>query len=734
MSSLALAAADASDRQVVAPLDAALRDCRILIVDDSVMARRMIESILGAAGFRSFAFAEDGIEALEQVVTFAPDLLVLDVQMPRMDGLEVCRQLRKDRDSTGLPILIQTGSSASEVRAEAFAAGATDVVAKPLQARELVARTRIQLENKLLVRNLSSHFDRLEQELDAAHKMQGTLLPSRGLVDQMEQVYGVDIEVFTEASELGGDIWGIWPLASRKLAFYLADFSGHGVVAALNVFRLHTLIKEHGASITDPSRFLGHLNDLLSQMLPTGQFATMIAGYIDFTERRLRYASAAAPPAVVLRDGGSGAPFLIDTAGLPLGISAAASYESREIAFGPDDYLLLYSDALIESPGDCAPALAEDGLLSLVESCALDDGVEGLAGRCLAQFFEDVHDPLGDDLTVVGISCPPVRALKAHPAASVARAAAEAPPAAHAIALAIGDPAFFASVYEHLPSTLKVELRWLALEFANLRTIAAIDRLPAAMLVRLGDDLAQLESLITELREDERLSPVPIVLVEDDGSDTAGLAPRLTGEALHILTRSELETRLQGALESALETNGLLSRLAEHVRDGESAVPLSGRLAFRTIEQVHRLASPLAEACPDPPVAVIGLIELMVNAIEHGNLEISYDEKTALLRDGTWHEELARRLALPGYRQRTALLAFDSDGERLRIVIKDQGEGFDPAPYLSIDASRIAAPNGRGIALVKTLGFDSVAFRGCGNEVEVVMSFADAARRPSQEE
>ena len=107
---------------------------------------------------------------------------------------------------------------------------------------------------------------------------------------------------------------------------------------------------------------------------------------------------------------------------------------------------------------------------------------------------------------------------------------------------------------------------------------------------------------------------------------------------------------------------------------------------------------------------MLGLTELLVNAVEHGNLEISYDEKTELTRERALQREISRRLALPAYRDRVAAVRFERSGGRVQVEICDQGPGFDPEPYLTIDPRRVFDSHGRGIAIAKLLSFDRLEY------------------------
>lgn len=164
---------------------------------------------------------------------------------------------------------------------------------------------------------------------------------------------------------------------------------------------------------------------------------------------------------------------------------------------------------------------------------------------------------------------------------------------------------------------------------------------------------------------------------------------------------------IQHALEQSTRTLGLL----EH-----------GRFLFQTLDHANDLSTLLAKACPDPGRVVTGLSELMVNAIEHGNLGIQYHEKTRLNEEGRWHEEIDRRLKLPENQNKFAELTFQRNEQNITITIKDQGSGFDWNKYLELDPERAFDNHGRGIAMAKMLSFDQLEYQGCGNEVTVTVS------------
>ncbi len=153
--------------------------------------------------------AGDGNDGLARLDSFQPDLVLLDLMMPHLDGFEMCRRLRADPRWKGLPVLVQSSLNRAEDRARAFAAGATDYVAKPINAVELLARVRIHLQKRALLRDLEQYHARAESELALARSMQERLMPGPARLAELRDALGVSIDAhFAPSSELGGDFWG----------------------------------------------------------------------------------------------------------------------------------------------------------------------------------------------------------------------------------------------------------------------------------------------------------------------------------------------------------------------------------------------------------------------------------------------------------------------------------------------------------------------------------------------
>ncbi len=135
------------------------------------------------------------------------------------------------------------------------------------------------------------------------------------------------------------------------------------------------------------------------------------------------------------------------------------------------------------------------------------------------------------------------------------------------------------------------------------------------------------------------------------------------------------------------------------------------------MDEARRVAALVAAVCPDPVQALHGISELLINAIEHGNLGISYQEKGELVRGGGWEAEVQRRLDGPAYRDKRVEVAVAQEPSAVVITITDEGQGFDWRPFMEMSIERMRDAHGRGIALAAALSFDAVEYRGCGNRV-----------------
>ncbi|MFD1697273.1 PP2C family protein-serine/threonine phosphatase [Roseibium aestuarii] len=375
-----------------------LGDARILVVEDSSFARKTINAILVNYGFENVRLAADGGEGVAIALHWRPEVIITDLFMPVKTGFDLCRELRQNPLFRETPIIVQTSADTPALRGDVFEAGASDLINKPLNARELYSRLIVHLERIRLIESLKAYRTQMREELEAAKAMQMELLPSDAAIARLEQDHPVRFAWHSEPCQgLAGDIWDVFPIGPDCLRLWTADFTGHGVRSALNTFRLNTFMRTSSQEPDmDPAQWLSALNSFLCEVLSPGHFATVLCCDLDFGAGALRIASGGAPQPVV---GRSGHHALVDISGMPLGISRRAEFGEARLDFGPGDCMLAYSDALTETPSAEDPLFTPERLVQ-----TLDGFSEGLTGRTatlVRHLIEVAPDGLEDDLTLV---------------------------------------------------------------------------------------------------------------------------------------------------------------------------------------------------------------------------------------------------------------------------------------------------------------------------------------------
>ena len=223
--------------------------------------------------------------------------------------------------------------------------------------------------------------------------------------------------------------------------------------------------------------------------------------------------------------------------------------------------------------------------------------------------------------------------------------------------------------------------------------------------------------LLHRIRGDQRLTGIPIVL-QTPTSPTAGqIRDGAAAGAYHYLTMPARHDAVLSIVHAALTKSSFRDALRRQLRNQPGKHRQLGTCEFsiRTLEEAGELATLIAQACPNADAALFGISELLVNGVEHGNLGLSYEEKSQLALDNRWKSEVDRRSALPDNLGKRVRLSFRRESERITLRIADEGRGFAWRNYLELDPDRACDPNGRGIALARMLSFSSIHYEGCGN-------------------
>lgn len=224
--------------------------------------------------------------------------------------------------------------------------------------------------------------------------------------------------------------------------------------------------------------------------------------------------------------------------------------------------------------------------------------------------------------------------------------------------------------------------------------------------------------VLSYIKQDAVLKNIPVIM-QTAAAASEQLLEGIKAGVYYYLAKPYDQNLLITIVKAALNDSASRREVQREVQNHRHVIGLmeSGHFRFRTLEEAKNLAYFIANCFPDPNVVVYGLSELMINAVEHGNLGISYAEKSELLFEGTWHAEVARRMLLPENMNKFVSLHFESSAKEITVRIKDQGQGFDWQKYMEVTPNRAIDPNGRGIATSKLVSFTSLEYIGNGNEV-----------------
>lgn len=380
-------------------------ETRILVVDDDSMMRFNIAAYLEDSGY-DVSEAADGPDAIMALRDQPPDLVLCDLRMPRMDGLDVMRELHDGYP--GLPVIAVSGTGVLNDAVEALRAGAWDFVVKPIQnmavlehavtgalqkARLIRDNHRYQQDLEQANRTLGNNLQQMQEDADAARRIQRQIMPERKL---SFGPYDVS-RCLLPSLIMSGDFVDYFAIDPGHIGFYLADVSGHGVSSAFVTVllksyvssQLERLSKDGDATVREPQHLLEHLNHtLLDQRLE--KYLTIFYGVIDRDSNRLDYSFGGHFPSPVLFDG-SHARFLPGR-GPPIGLFRDAVYDAVSLEL-PDAFTLaLFSDGILEVlPGESLED-KQSRLLKALE--ALDNDADGLIASLGLSSGQDYPDDI----------------------------------------------------------------------------------------------------------------------------------------------------------------------------------------------------------------------------------------------------------------------------------------------------------------------------------------------------
>src|SRR5215471_7960244 len=363
---------------------------RIVVIEDDPAILHGLEATLRSESY-DVLIAVNGEDGYRLVREKHPDLVILDLMLPRMNGCDVCREIRRHGMAT--PILMLTAQDQESNCVRGFEAGADDYVTKPFSVRELLGRVRAILRRSEGRSDLAN-----QRELDEARQVQQRLLPV-----EIPQLRGFRIAgTWCPARITAGDYFDVFKLGDRAVAVCIADVCGKGMPAAMMMSNLQAAVKSHTLRKTRPRDLCGHLNRLMCRNMAQQGFISFFYAVIESQSKRLTYCNAGHNPPIWVQKGEDSF-HRLDCGGGVLGVMEHWQYDEQEICLRSGDRLLLYTDGITESLNIAGEEFGEDRLIDGIlrfetnDAAALVEETLGATRRFSNGNFED-------DLTVVAIT------------------------------------------------------------------------------------------------------------------------------------------------------------------------------------------------------------------------------------------------------------------------------------------------------------------------------------------
>jgi phosphoserine phosphatase RsbU/P len=371
----------------------------ILLVDDTPANIQVATSIL--KDIYKIRVATNGAKALALVKDAPrPDLVLLDVMMPEMDGYEVCTRLKADPQTRDIPVIFLTAQTEIEDETRGFEVGAVDYIHKPFSPAVVKARVQTHLVLRGIQAQLAQQLLTIQKELETAREIQMSILPS-----SIPQLEGLDIAArYIPMTSVAGDFYDFIVVDEKHLGILVADVSGHGMPSALIASMLKIALASETAHAADPAQVLLGLNQTLCGKFQH-HFVTAAYLFVDMLKGTLTYAGAGHPPLLLWSQSSEGVRD-VEENGLFLGKFPWATYTSRELPLNPGDWCLLYTDGIPETVN---PETVEFGaerfkqVLGTDKSTSADQFADQLLEQLALWSARGLADDLDDDITIVAI-------------------------------------------------------------------------------------------------------------------------------------------------------------------------------------------------------------------------------------------------------------------------------------------------------------------------------------------
>ena len=348
-----------------------LAPASILIVDDTAANLQVLAGMLKDRGYKVRP-VPSGKLALQAAQRDPPDLILLDINMPDMNGYAVCELLKANEKLQGIPVIFISALTEQLDKVKAFAVGGVDYITKPFQMEELHARVKTHLKLRRLQTELqeySRHLElaraRLDRDLQLARGVQRSFLPLK-----MPDVPGYEFfGHYQPAQEVGGDYYDLVPLPRQRIALLLGDVMGKGVAAALLMAKITADARFCMLTEPDPAVAFTRLNALMFQSGIADRFVTLVAAILDPASHTVTLVNAGHPPPLIYHRASRSVEESMthDATAFPLGVMEGFTYTASRISLAPGDTLLAFTDGITEATNLQDIPFQIEGLLAALQ-------------------------------------------------------------------------------------------------------------------------------------------------------------------------------------------------------------------------------------------------------------------------------------------------------------------------------------------------------------------------------